>query len=129
MKKSQLNAIAYAYAEKKRRENQDEIVSLGLYPVFRAQKVYKTMTWFLKAREKYWEKYEKMINDIHKKFDFECNYEKWMYDNSFERDDKIAHNARASRCAVVVSACERELDRILSHAVEMHYGDSAYGNR
>lgn len=129
MKKSQLNAIAYAYAEKKRRANREQLVGLGLVPVFNMQKEYRTITWFLKARENCWKNYEKMINDIRKKMDDEGNFEQWMDDNSFNRDDKIAHKTRASRCAVVVSACERELDRILNHAVRQYCGGAADGNR
>lgn len=129
MKKSQLNAIAYAYAEKKRRENRDEIVSLGLWPIFRAQKSYKTMSWFLKARENCWKKYEKMINELRDKMDFEGNYEQWMANNSFDRDEKKAHNARAARCALVAAMCARELDRILNRAIVLRYGGPADGNR
>ena len=129
MKKSQLNAIAYAYAEKKRRENRYKIVSLGLYSVFRAQKVYKTMTWFLKARDNYWKKYEKMINDIREKMYLEHKYEKRMYDNSLDFDDIIAHKKLASRFSVVETACERELDRIFNHAIIQYYRGAADGNR
>ena len=129
MKKSQLNAIAYAYAEKKRRENQNELVSLGLYPVFRAQKVYKTMTWFLKAREKYWEKYEKMINDIRKKMELEGRYEQWCFEKACDRVEKNAHSISIKLCSAVVAACERELDRILNHAVRQHCEGAADGNR
>ena len=129
MKKSQLNAIAYAYAEKKRRENRGQLVRLGLVAVFNMQKEYRTITWFLKARENCCKKYEKMINDIRKKMELEGSYEQWFFENARGRVEKNAHSIRAKHCAVVVAACERELDRILKHAVEMHYGGSADGNR
>lgn len=129
MKKSQLNAIAYAYAEKKRRANREQLVGLGLVPVFNMQKEYRTITWFLKSRENCWKKYEKIINDIREKMELEGRYEQWSFENACGRLEKIEHSISIKLCAVVVSACERELDRILKHAVEMHYGDSANGNR
>ena len=128
MKKSQLNAIAYAYAEKKRRENREQLVGLGLVPVFNMQKEYKTITWFLKARENCWKKYEKIINDIREKMELECRYEKWSFENACGRVEKNKHSISSKLCALVVAACERELDRILNHAVIQHCGGAADGN-
>lgn len=129
MKKSQLNAIAYAYAEKKRRENREELVRLGLVSVFNMQKEYRTITWFLKARENCCKKYEKMINNVRKKMELEGTYEQFYFKkNAWDRVEKNAHSIRIKHCAVVVAACERELDRILNHAVRQHCGGAAYGN-
>ena len=128
MKKSQLNAISYAYAEKKRRENREELVSLGLVSVFNKQKAYRTITRFLKARENCSKKYEKLINDIREKMELEGRYEQVSFENAFGRLEKKAHSIRIKHCAVVVAACERELDRILNHAVRQHCGGAADGN-
>ena len=128
MKKSQLNAIAYAYAKKKRRENREELVRIGLVSVFNMQKEYRTITWFLKARENCCKKYEKMINDIRKKIELEGRYEKWCFENACGSVEKNAHSIRSKLCYAVVAACERELDRILNHAVRQHCGGAADGN-
>ena len=129
MKKSQLNAIAYAYAEKKRRENREELVRLGLVLVFNNQKEYRTITWFLKARENCCKKYEKMINDIRKKIELEGRYEQWCFEKAVTRVEKNAHSFNIKLCSAVAAACERELGRILNHAVRQYCGGAADGNR
>lgn len=128
MKKSQLNAIAYAYAEKKRRKNREELVRLGLVSVFDVQKEYRTITWFLKERENCSKKYEKMINDIRKKIELEGRYEQWCFENACSRLEKNAHSISIKICSAVAAACERELDRIFNHAVRQHCGSAADGN-
>lgn len=128
MNKSQLNAISYAYADKKRRENREKLVRLGLVSVFNKQKAYRTITRFLKARENCSKKYEKMINDIREKMKLEGQYEQWYFENAWGRLEKNAHSIRAKHCAVVVAACERELDRILNHSVRQHCEVAADGN-
>ena len=124
MKKSQLNAIAYAYAEKKRRENSAEIERLGLGLIFLTQKKYKTMTWFLKARENCSERYEKLILELSARFSHIRDFaERNAAATSvkYSQHSRIAEVARFA-AADSVAACERELDRILNHAVRQHCG-------
>lgn len=59
MKKSQLNAIGYAYQKRKQAENAQELQRRGLSDVWEFQTVYKTLTGFLHANAKGLEKAKK----------------------------------------------------------------------
>lgn len=52
MKRSQLNAISYAYSKKRRFEALDKIDEMGLNIVYKWQKLYKTPMGFIKASDK-----------------------------------------------------------------------------